>query len=179
MGVRLAALLWGLAEATVFFIVPDVLLSFLALDRPWRAVRCCFHALAGALAGGLAMYLWGARDPAGAIALLERIPAIGPQMLQRVAREQQGEGTLALLLGPLSGTPYKTYAVLAGQAALPLPAFLLVSIPARLGRFLLVTLLAAGVGRLLQQRLSPGGRRLLLTAFWVRFYTAYFLHMGG
>jgi len=52
MGVGLAAFLWGLAEATCFFIVPDVLLSFIALRRLRTALLCCGLALAGALLAG-------------------------------------------------------------------------------------------------------------------------------
>ena len=33
MGLSVAALLWGFAEATLFFIVPDVLLSAIAVRR--------------------------------------------------------------------------------------------------------------------------------------------------
>jgi len=58
-----AAAAWGLAEATLFFIVPDVLLSWLAAFRPrvaWPAVLTC---LVGALAGGVIMYLAAADAP--------------------------------------------------------------------------------------------------------------------
>ena len=45
------ALAWGLAEATFFFIVPDVLLSRLVLSD-WRlCARACLWAVAGALVG--------------------------------------------------------------------------------------------------------------------------------
>src|SRR3546814_4475619 len=46
------SLLWGFAEATVFFVVPDVWISRRALSS-WRAaLRSCGFALAGALVGG-------------------------------------------------------------------------------------------------------------------------------
>ena len=50
MGMRLKYLLaiWGLAEATVFFIVPDVILSFVALKEGKRATKLCLWTLAGA-----------------------------------------------------------------------------------------------------------------------------------
>ena len=62
---------WGLAEATLFFIVPDVLLTWLAGFRPrlvWRAVAAC---LGGALLGGLLMYLAAADSPERMRALLD------------------------------------------------------------------------------------------------------------
>lgn len=111
MGVGLAAFVWGLAEATVFFIVPDVLLSFVALRSLRRAFTCCLLALAGALLGGVGMYWLGQQWPEAMTRLLDRIPAIAPPMLARVARELADSGALAIMLGPLSGTPYKAYAV--------------------------------------------------------------------
>jgi hypothetical protein len=47
-----AAAVWGLAEATLFFVVPDVLLTWLAAFRPRVACKAVVACLAGALAGG-------------------------------------------------------------------------------------------------------------------------------
>ncbi len=53
MGVKLTSLIWGFAEATFFFIVPDVLLTLIALKN-WRlATRACLWSLGGALIGGV------------------------------------------------------------------------------------------------------------------------------
>lgn len=57
------AALWGIAEATVFFIVPDVWISFVAARRDWKAgVLAACLACTGALIGGAIMYLWASRD---------------------------------------------------------------------------------------------------------------------
>ena len=67
-----AAFAWGFAEATLFFVVPDVWLTLIAVRRGLRpALVACGWALAGALAGGLAMYAWGAFDTATAREALE------------------------------------------------------------------------------------------------------------
>ena len=55
---------WGAAEATLFFIVPDVLLSRMALQDRRRALQACLWALAGALAGGTLVWMLGYADPA-------------------------------------------------------------------------------------------------------------------
>src|SRR5690625_7700166 len=47
---------WGSAEALVFFIVPDVWTSWLALHNPRRGITTTLSALAGAPAGGAANY---------------------------------------------------------------------------------------------------------------------------
>ena len=173
-----AAFLWGLAEATLFFIVPDVLLTAAALRRLRAALVLCGWATLGALAGGTGMYFWGEQAPAQAWALLDRVPAIAPAMMAWVRTALAQEGLAALFLGPLSGTPYKLYAVAAGQQQLDLAAFLLVSVPARAARFVLVCLLAYTVSRLLAGRLSETRRYGVLAAAWLLFYAGYFFHMG-
>lgn len=169
-----AAFLWGLAEATLFFIVPDVLLSAAALSRLRAALVACAWTTAGALAGGVLMYAWGAAAPTLAGAVLDRVPAISPAMQAEVYRDMALHGQLALFLGPLTGTPYKLYAVAAGQLQLAPATFLLVSVPARALRFLLVSLLAYTVSR----RLPARWRLPVLAACWLVFYLGYFAHMG-
>lgn len=179
MGVKAVALLWGFAEATLFFIVPDVWLTLLARERLRPALIASLYSLAGALAGGSLMYLWGRGEPQAARAVLELIPAIGPAMIERVRDELSGEGVLAVLLGPLSGTPYKIYATQAAQAGIGAGTFLLISVPARLGRFLLVTLLAHLVLRGVVRRWPGVNRVAVLLGGWALFYAGYFSLMPG
>lgn len=47
------AFLWGLAEATIFFIVPDVILTAIAIFSLPRALRALTFSLLGATIGGL------------------------------------------------------------------------------------------------------------------------------
>ena len=56
------ALIWGFAEATLFFIVPDVWLTLAGRDKLHRGLIVCLYSLAGALTGGTLMYLWGSQD---------------------------------------------------------------------------------------------------------------------
>ena len=172
------ALLWGFAEATLFFIVPDVWTSAVGLERLRRGLVACLWALFGALAGGLVMYLWGRLDSASALAWLDAVPGISPAMLARVETELEAFGLRALFLGPLEGTPYKIYAVEAAASGVPLAAFLLVSIPARLLRFVAVTALAHGLARLFFARFSAAFRYAVLAVAWLLFYAAYFTAMG-
>lgn len=170
----LLAALWGFAEATLFLIVPDVLLSWLALRDRRAALHACGLALGGALAGGLLMYAWGAADPAAAARVVEQVPAISADMLARVRGELAQQGAWATLFGPLSGTPYKTYAIQAHGAGVGLWAFLLVSVPARGLRFVLVALLAEFVARNALRRHGLRVRRAALAVVWIAFYAIYF-----
>lgn len=171
------AFLWGLAEATCFFIVPDVFLTFVALVRLGPALRANLAALAGALLGGAVMGGLGSHSPDAVRDLLVTLPGIDPALIADVRDQLAHHGLSALLLGPLRGVPYKLYAVEWGAQHGALLPFLLVSIPARAVRFVLATLLARGIAIAITRR---GGRRLVVawTIFWVGFYTFYFSRMG-
>lgn len=178
-GGTFVAAIWGFAEATVFFIVPDVFLTAVAV-RDWRyALRCCGVAAAAALVGGALMFWWGAVSPNNAVALVEAVPAISPAMMERARHSLAEEGAGAVMLGVLSGTPFKVYAVLASAGGLSFAKFMLIAAPARLARFVLTVLLAGAISRALASTVSV---RLLYLAWlvaWTAFYIFYFTHMPG
>lgn len=176
----LSAFVWGFAEATFFFIVPDVFLTLLACRALRPALRASLATLSGALLGGALMFAGGVWFPATTHEWLLRVPAISPELVAQVQSQLAQHGLLALLLGPLQGVPYKIYAVVAGSAQQSALAFLLVSIPARYVRFLLALLAARGLSKLLQ---SWTQRRVeleltLLFALWLEFYCFYFTKFG-
>ena len=183
MGLKLVwigAGLWGLLEATVFFIVPDVLLSAVALNRERAAyVKACAFTLLGALAGGAAMSLWAARAPEDALSLLAALPAIDRAMIEGVAKTLADDGLIGLFAGAVTGVPYKIFAVQAAQLSVPLPLFLLVSVPARLFRWILVYVLVRLVASLLEKRVSCKVLWIIWAAFWVLFYGFYFAALSG
>ena len=94
MGLNLwLAGLWGFAEATLFFIVPDVLLTWIAVRHGTaQAVKASFAAAVGAMLGGVAMYTWGAHDPALARTVVSAVPAIPASMISGVGAEVQNGG---------------------------------------------------------------------------------------
>lgn len=174
-----ASLLWGFAEATLFFIVPDVLLSLIAVRDRNRALRACVAALVGALAGGVLMYAWGAADPAGVRAWLDAVPAVSAGMIEGVGRALGVDGYVAMLLGPLSGTPYKIYAAQSGALGLSFPVFMSMSVPARLPRFVAITLFTAYAAARLPARWSQRQRQGFILGVWAMFYAVYFTQMPG
>ena len=164
---------WGFAEATLFFFVPDVFLSWVALESPKRAFVACGFALAGALVGGAAMFAWGGADAESARAALDTVPGIRPDMMAAVRANLLEHGTVALFSGPPRGVPYKIYAAEWGALGGGLAGFLLQSVPARVLRFLL----AAAITSLVRQRvlasLSLRACRAVHVAFWLAFYAWY------
>ncbi len=87
------AFVWGLAEATVFFIVPDVFLTFVACRDLRSALKTTVAAVCGALVGGLIMYSFGQR------AILLRVPGIHPDLIASVDTELSSRKLNALLAG--------------------------------------------------------------------------------
>ena len=179
-GVGIAAL-WGLAEATVFFIVPDAWISLMAAFSPAAAARGVVAAVAGAMAGGAAVYAAGDRmQAARSAALLDRMPAISAKMIFRVEREMAEGGTARMLTGPLRGTPYKIYARTAGLQRQPFVPFLLWTVPARAARFMLVAGVAAALGLAIRRRTAnPWWVIVPWVAAWTTFYAWYFRRVRG
>jgi membrane protein YqaA with SNARE-associated domain len=180
---RAAALLataWGLSEATFFFLVPDILLSVLALQSLRGAILASCLSLAGAVAGGIAMYAFGYTSPARARKFLSRVPGIKPPLVASVGAQLDANGLLALLWGPAKGIPYKIYAVEWGARRGSLLGFILISLPARWIRFALACVATSALMRLI----GPATQRRVelelsvVGAFWLIVYSLYFWHVG-
>jgi membrane protein YqaA with SNARE-associated domain len=166
---------WGVAEATLFFVVPDVLLTAAVFRRGLRAaLPLAFVAATCAALAGLGMWVWAAEDPAGARHVMLLVPAIGPDLLARVHREIGGDWPLHLLVGAVTGVPYKLYAVEAGAAGINPWLFVPVSFAARLARFGLAMTFAA-IGREWLIRMNKAQWSLYLWALaWTAVYVVYF-----
>lgn len=179
-GARWLAFGWGLAEATFFFVVPDVLSSRLVLRDTKAGFAACLWSLAGALLGGCALFFLG-QNPATAEALLrafDHILGIQPALMAEARSGLEQSGATALFAGFIGGIPYKLYAVQAAGAGLGLPVFLAASTASRLSRFLLSTAFAWATGRLLLHKLAPAALLRVHAASWCLFYAVYFWRMG-
>ncbi|HEX6034454.1 MAG TPA: hypothetical protein VFY83_08465 [Anaerolineales bacterium] len=141
------AFLWGFAEATLFFIVPDVYLGFVALFHWRRGLSAAMVALLGAMLGGSVMYVLTMNNPSQMNEWLIRVPLIDTALVNKVAESMRTDGLVTILTGPLKGTPYKIYAAQSGEQGFSFLAFLLMTIPARLERFIPVALVFGGVGK--------------------------------
>lgn len=185
MGVRMdhaVAAGWGFAEATAFFIVPDVWLSKVSLRNPRRAMAATWSALGGALAGGMLTHAWAKRTGARRSAeLLTRLPAINDAMVIQTEEDLRNRGNLAVLVGPTKGVPYKLYARSTAVQNRSLPAFLGWSVPARMARFVLVPAashLAHEAGKKLFPRQIIWLAPAVYWAGWTAFYAWYFRTVG-
>ena len=123
------------------------------------------------------MYLWSESDPAAARAAVEAVPAISAEMINRAHDAMRGDWFGATMLGPLSSTPFKVYAITAPQTGVALWAFALASVAARLPRFLIVSIGVALIGRALRPRLSERQLLWVLAGAWLLFYAVFFALM--
>jgi len=172
--ILLVAFLWGWAEATVFFIVPDVLLTLIALRSLRTALIAGVFATFGAIVGGAMAFDYANLHPASSREIVESIPGISDRMVGEVGTQIERHGASAVFLGPLRGIPYKIYAVQWAWQHRPLMTFLLASVPARAIRFVLTSVLAAMIAAPLRRRVRERTLITIHVVAWTAFYTVYF-----
>jgi membrane protein YqaA with SNARE-associated domain len=180
LGLNLLTLAWAFANATLFVIVPDVLITAVALRNGRRAVTACGYALAGTLLGGVLMWNWGAHDPLGAAHALDRLPGVSWGMIHDAADEIERNPEHALWHAVLTGTPFKVEAMLAGGSGLyedDKRPFVLESVMVLLPRYVALALAAAFLSNTLGRNVSPRRKQAVHLAVWAAFYAGYFIVM--
>jgi len=170
---------WGFAEATLFFVVPDVLLSLVSIFSVKRVWVHIAAAIAGAAVGGAVMFSWAQTNPDSAIATVRKVPFVTDQMFIHVDAGFQKSGMLAVYVGPMTGTPYKIYAV-AAPKFVSFASFVLATIPARGWRFILVSLLSAACAGVLRKYWNKNLRQLIrfYALAWTAFYILYWTRIA-
>ena len=169
--------IWGAAEASVFFVVPDVWLGLVGLLAPRRAPAAFGALLIGAAVGS--SILFGISRAAGPAveAYQASLPGLSAAELAG-ARDELAERGLGAMLGlPLQGYPLKVGVHAAAQLGFPFADVVLFSLLNRLvrvGPYVLVTAVAGVlVARWIHAR--PGLALALYTATWSVFYAWYWL----
>jgi membrane protein YqaA with SNARE-associated domain len=162
-----------MSEAVVFFVIPDVLITRAALGSLRSGLLAAAIALAGALVGGTISYLWGAADLEGARHVLDALPAISVGMLDHARHALESDGMFAAFVGAFSGVPYKVFAVHAASAHIPLPVFVLASIPVRGIRFVLLAMIARAFARYAVPAWTPQRLQRAWALAWIVNYAIY------
>ena len=169
-----AGLLWGFAEATLFFIVPDVLLTLIALLSFRRSAKVLGCILVGALAGGTIMFYLGASQPEKTQAAILHVPFVSQAMFAKTQKSFQRDGIWALTKGPGNGIPYKVYAAQSARYS-SLPLFLFASVLARMERFALFWAIAALLGTAFRRKIlqQPKIAMAVHVCIWCLGYAWY------
>lgn len=131
--------IWGLAEALVFPIVPDLAVAVLVLAAPRRTLVLAGAAIFGSVTGGTIAYAIGP-------GLLERAPLVTERMIDAASIWMTNEGAEGLRHQPLSGVPYKVFGMQAAEAGLGYGEFLWHSALARGVRIGVIAFAFAGSG---------------------------------
>jgi len=169
-----AGFVWGFAEATLFFIVPDVLLTFIALYSFRRSIKVLAFILIGAVGGGNLMFVIGQLSPEQSKAVVLRVPFVSSAMFERTHQSFERNGIWALTKGPASGIPYKVYSVQAGRYS-RWPMFLVASVLARMERFALFWAIAGLLGLAFRKsiRRQPTITAAVHACIWILGYAWY------
>ncbi len=169
-------LAWGFAESVLFFVIPDVFLTLLAVRLGFRpALRPALLATVGAVVGGLLVYGWALLHPASAFAAMEALPGVDHAMVQAVRSDVAAHGNLALLAGPWQGRPYKLYAAASGDLGLGAAGLMLLTIPGRLVRFLVSISMAAYLRWFFARWVPERAMIAVWAGFWLLVYGGYWL----
>jgi membrane protein YqaA with SNARE-associated domain len=176
LGIRGISFLWGLLEATIFFIVPDVYLTKTALRSFKKAFISLGYALLGAIIGGSLMYFLGTSYYVETLRVMNDIPAISNDLIAIVEDGVQEDPYNALLFGALKGIPFKLFALAFGHYNISYPQFLCLAFIARSLRFM-ISMSIAWTVNLSLIKYSLKKRQVILYLFWTIFYVFYFLYM--
>jgi hypothetical protein len=174
---RWVAFAWGAAEASFFFLVPDMWLTLVALMAPRRVWAHLAAAMAGALLVGALMFQWSASTPL-ARSFVAAVPRVSASMFDQADADLRAHGALGAVIGPARGIPYKVYAVQAPSHAITLGAFVAASVPARLWRMLVMVMVFAAIGMALRKFGKLRWAVPLHAIFWITSVTAYWLSIG-
>ncbi|PLX38172.1 MAG: hypothetical protein C0606_08065 [Hyphomicrobiales bacterium] len=174
-----AAFLWSAAEAFLFFVVADVLLTLIALRFGLRTgLVAAVVGTLGALVGAAALYGSVNAAPEAMFYALLALPAIDATMLENARTAMQAGPMLALLEGAVTGVPFKVFAALAPQVPLSLGAFLIMGFVARLSRYAGAVFLAALVAALFPSLRTSRTGIVLWAMFWIVFYALFWGPFG-
>lgn len=175
--IYLVSFLWGFAEATFFFIVPDVWLTAVALKSGGKKLLSAVgFSVLGALSGGILIYWLAGYFQNQIFSFFDHIPGIQTKLIEEARQIMARHSLMALPIGILQGIPYKIFAAEWRLEGGNLAFFLGMSIVARAGRFLLAVGITRWICVVSEARTQNWKemRMILLIIFWIIFYLLYF-----
>jgi 1-acyl-sn-glycerol-3-phosphate acyltransferase len=152
---------WAVAEAVLWPLMPEAVLVPLGVAVPAEWWRLALASMLGSSIGGAAGHALGRRG--GSAWLLGHLPLVRPAMVGAADRWLAEEGARGVLHQPLSGVPFKVFALRAGAAGVPPAPFLAWAAGGRGARFLAVCGGAALAGSMLRGPVRDHPRLLLGT----------------
>ena len=168
------ALFWGFAEGTFFFIVPDLIISFVAIFDIKKSLRHIIAVLIGSLLAGTLMYYSAASNFKEMTSAVLKVPFVTDKMNEQVKKDFEKYGCWALCVGPTSGIPYKLYAINAPKY-ISFSSFAIITIPARIERLILTWFMFSVLGIVLNRRRKNKTLTgtIIFAVYWIAVYIIY------
>lgn len=166
------AFAWGVGEATLLFVVPDLWLGFVSLYAPRRFVVTLLAVVAGGVVGAALLFLATPGLGDGLSQLLASLPGTGPDDLAQARTELAAQGAAAFLNGPVQGLPVRLYVHGAALDGIDLPSVLAGTALNRAMRIGLFGLTMAALG-VVARPLIIRWPRVVAVAYvvaWIIFY---------
>jgi hypothetical protein len=171
MGATAVSFAWGFAEATVFFIVPDVAVGLSALFRPTRAPTAMVAAVAGGVVGSVALSAAVRRgwDPKP---FMTALPGVMPADLEWARDSIATNPAGAFRSAAGRGTPVKVLVAESTRQGIPTRRLLPLVVLNRAPRIGVTAAAMAGVGFLGRAQVArrPRSAAALYAAAWIAFY---------
>ncbi|EEE46417.2 hypothetical protein SADFL11_3706 [Roseibium alexandrii DFL-11] len=162
----------------MFFIVPDVLLTCLAMKSLKAALMAALFAALGATAGGTLVWHLAYAEPEATMHLLLVVPGISEATFETVRRLLSEGIYIGMLRGAFTGVPYKIFAAEAGNTGINPFLFASLTPLVRLPRFVALSLVACAASRCIGERLSSRQKLFTSLSLWLSFYVIYFRYVG-
>ncbi|RIN99445.1 hypothetical protein [Mammaliicoccus sciuri] len=168
--------IWAFLEGIVFFIIPDVALTYYAIMQKSKFKLLCANLIAiiGAVLGGIIVYIISIQHLNFVEMIMINIPGIHPYMIKHVIHSLEYKGVLGLIEAPLFGIPYKLYAMMSYHEGISFIIFIIVSFIARLLRFILTSYLAYVLSHIVFKNVNRYIKILLWLIVWIIVYWVYF-----
>jgi len=177
----LIAFLWGFTEASFFFLIPDIILTYIWVFYGFKkSLKASFFALLGALLGGAVMYLLSIFYPIFIHNILLHIPLINEKMILTSQAGLVKNSFYDMILAPWKWIPYKIYAYEVWKLNLSFWQFIIFSIPARFIRFFLSLSLASLIWYLFKNNIQKYKKHwiLLFIFVWFCIYWLYYIQVN-
>ncbi len=167
---------WGFLEATVFFVVPDVLVGLVALFAPRRALGAWLAAVVGAVVGAATVSAAMRRFGWDPEPIFGSLPGIRRSDIVTAHEAVVSNAVRAFASGPSQGIPVKIFVAEATRLGLPIErilALVVVNRAPRIGAFAAAMALLGLLGRPAVER-RPRAVVAVYGFIWAGFY-AWFL----
>jgi membrane protein YqaA with SNARE-associated domain len=167
--------IWGFAEATLFFVVPDVWVGWIAMRRPRRVVAMWLAASAGGILGAAILHI-AVRSGWDPDRRFRSLPGVQAGDIEDVREAIAADPTRAFAMGAVTGVPVKIYVAEAARAGLPLSRTVALVALNRVPRIGVSGLVGVTIGALAPRvGLGRPVTAVLYIVGWFLFYAWYWL----